>query len=145
MTETGAAPRLARPFVAAFLVAMLAAALFAWEPWPITSFRLFSHLRAESEAGWVASPAGSGNAFLHFGFKMREFEAGTAARRDSYCRAWVAALGPRAGEPARMEIYRVTRDLGRRVDGGERAAPPAKSGLAYVCTPAGARAAGATG
>jgi hypothetical protein len=38
MPEPGRAPRPARHFVALLIAAMLASAVFALEPWPLTSF-----------------------------------------------------------------------------------------------------------
>lgn len=155
MAGTARAPRLARPFVAVFLAAMLAAALFVWEPWPLTSFRLFSHLRSEQESGWtvaaltaggVAHPLSQSGPFLHLPFQMREFESASAGRRDAVCRAWVRALQAEAGygQEPEVVVYRVTRSLGRRVDGGERPAPPVER-PAYACSAGGARVVGAGG
>jgi hypothetical protein len=38
MAEPDRVPRLARPFVALLIAAMVASAVFVWEPWPLTSF-----------------------------------------------------------------------------------------------------------
>jgi hypothetical protein len=142
------APRLARSFVLLFLAAMAAAAIFTWEPWPITSFRLFSHLRQDQQHGWaavvtgtdgeetplaIAGPAGD---LRNFGFRMAEFETTSWQRRDEICRAWLAPLQERGG--AEIRLYRLRWRLSRRIENGDRAAPPSRK-LAFVCRPAGVR------
>jgi hypothetical protein len=134
-----------------FLLAMIAAAIFSWEPWPITSFRLFSHLRQDQQHGWEAtvidrdgreaplaiSDLASG--FHGFRFRMAEFESARWQRRDEICQAWVAPLlGTDSGPKAEIRLYRLEWRLSRRIDGGERAAAPARA-LAFVCSAAGAR------
>jgi hypothetical protein len=149
-----AAPRLARPFVLAFLVVMAAAAILVWEPWPITSFRLFSHLRQDQQHGWAAASVDAdgvekplqlaelSSGFRGFGFRMAEFESSSWDRRDEICRTWVAPLADAGGgQQQEIRIYRTEWRLSRRVDGGERAAPPRQT-LAFVCTHEGARRGG---
>ncbi len=130
---------------------MLAAAIFVWEPWPITSFRLFSHLRQDQQQGWAASvlDAGGGESplaiadlssnFRGFGFRMAEFEVASRQRRDEICQAWVEPL--LAGDDrgvAEIRLYRLSWRLSRRSADGERALPPSRR-LAFVCSAAGAR------
>jgi hypothetical protein len=133
---------------------MVAAAVFTWEPWPITSFRLFSHLREDHQRGWSATLANArGEAPLAvadlssdlrgFSFRMAEFETAPWARRDEICRAWVAPLTEAGGE-SEIHLYRTSWRLSRRIDGGERPAP-AQRQLAFVCTAAGAQPGGGTG
>jgi hypothetical protein len=149
--KTAAAPRLARPFVLVFLATMVAAAILVWEPWPITSFRLFSHLRQDRQHGWAAAAVDSGggeeplqlaelsSGFRGFSFRMAEFEASPWRRRDEICRTWVAPLASYSGGQEReIRLYRTSWRLSRRIDGGERPAPPSRA-LAFVCTSAGAR------
>ena len=130
---------------------MVAAAVFTWEPWPITSFRLFSHLREDRQQGWsatLADPRGEAPLAVAdlspdlrgFSFRMAEFEAAPWARRDEICRAWVAPL-TEAGRESEIRLYRTSWRLSRRID-GERPAPPQRQ-LAFVCTAAGAQRGGA--
>jgi hypothetical protein len=148
--ESANAPRLARPAVALFLVAMLAAAAFLWEPWPITSFRLFSHQREDRQQGWAATLAGvHGDEaplaltslspdFRGFGFRMAEFETASRQRRDEICRTWVEPLTvDEDREPAVIRLYRLSWRLSRRTADDERPLPPRRQ-LAFVCTAAGA-------
>jgi hypothetical protein len=134
-----------------FLTAMLAAALFTWEPWPITSFRLFSHLRRDQQHGWAAAVAAAGNrerpltiatlspGLRGFGFRMAEFETASWQRRDEICRAWIAPLLARGeGTRAEIRLYRLSWRLSRRIDNGQRPAPPSRT-PAFVCAQAGAR------
>lgn len=147
------APRLARPFVLLLLAAILAAAIFTWEPWPITSFRLFSHLREDHRRGWSAATVGPdgreaplaipelSSGFRGFNFRMAEFESASWARRDAICRAWTAPLRSQGtGRGTDIRLYRTSWRLSRRIEAAERPAPPSRS-LAFVCTPAGARGA----
>lgn len=50
MNDPDRVPRFARPFVVLFIAAIVASALCVWEPWPLTSFRLFSHVRTDQQA-----------------------------------------------------------------------------------------------
>lgn len=137
--------------MALFLAAMVAAALFLWEPWPLTSFRLFSHQREDLQQGWEATLAdGHGDEaplaltslssdFRGFGFRMAEFETASPQRRDEICRAWVAPLTADGNrEPAAIRLYRLSWRLSERTADGERPLPPRRE-LAFVCTAAGAR------
>jgi hypothetical protein len=149
MNETASAPRLARPFVAVVLALMAASALFLWEPWPFTSFRLFSHLRYDEQTGWEATVLGPDGGSVEypvasldhglrgFGFAMAEFTDASVERRDELCRAWVAAVPASLADPAQeVRIYVRRWRLSERH--GERAAPGTRE-LMYVCTEAGAR------
>lgn len=143
------APRLARPFVAILLATMVAAAAFLWEPWPITSFRLFSHLRYERQIGWETDAvrrdggethvavANLSPGYRNFVFRMEEFVSATTVRRDALCQTWVAPL-QRRGARLELRIYRTVESLSVRTEDGDRSAPPSRR-LVFVCTPAGAR------
>jgi hypothetical protein len=142
-------PRGARPFVAVFLALMIACAVFVWEPWPLTSFRLFSQLRVDQQTGWVvkASTGAGGEEDLPltgelrgFEFQIREFTAASPERRDELCRVWAGAAPDILGHPARdVRLYQRTWLLSDR-DG--RRAAPGTSELVYVCDGSGAHDAG---
>ncbi len=145
-------PRLARPFVATLIAAMVACAVFAWEPWPLTSFRLFSTLRVDEQAAWQATTVdaageeepyplgGEDHGFRGFPFTMGEFEDAPPERRDELCRTWVEAAPMLVGRSAEeVRIYLRRWRLSARE--GDRALP-GRTTLEYVCTAEGASDAG---
>jgi hypothetical protein len=137
-------PRLARPFVALLLAAMVASAVFVWEPWPLTSFRLFSHVRADAQSGWrattvetdgteLAYPLDSlGRGLRNFGFRMTEFAAADEARRDELCRTWVA-VAPEVTDRDVVEVRLYERHWLLSARQGDRALPGAEQ-LMFICT-----------
>jgi hypothetical protein len=138
------ASRLARPYVALLLAVFVLTPLLRWEPWPFTSWRLFSGLRYDEQSGWqavtvdrVGREAGYPlqalpRGFRGFNFVMTEFAAASRARRDELCRTWVEASPELVDRDARaVRIYRLEWQLSERVDG--RAAEPSRT-LAYTCT-----------
>lgn len=150
--EPDTVPRLARPFAALLIGAMLASAIFAWEPWPLTSFRLFSHLRRDTQMSWhativdarrVESPYAldsSARGFRNFGFVMAEFAAAGQGRRDELCRAWIDAAPDVARRRAvEVRLYRRRWRLSERAH--DRAAPGVDERV-YTCTRGGAHVAG---
>jgi hypothetical protein len=138
--------------VALMIAVMVASAVFVWEPWPFTSFRLFSHVRHDEQTGWEATAVGPGGGetaypvaaedrgLRGFGFAMVEFQAASPARRDELCRAWLA-LAPQAvgSEVSEVRLYQRTWKLSER-EGG-RALPGTRRHV-YSCTRAGAVASG---
>ena len=142
-------PRGARPFVAVFLGLMIASALFVWEPWPLTSFRLFSQLRIDEQTAWVikAVDADGGEADLPladelrgFEFQIREFVAASSDRQDELCRLWAGAAPEILGHPTEaVRLYQRSWRLSERE--GDTALP-GTSKLIYVCDGNGARSAG---
>ena len=143
---------MARPFVAVLISLMIASALFVWEPWPFTSFRLFSHLRYDEQTAWGAKavgpdgaevpyPIGSYDRGLRgFGFVMAEFVVADESRQDEICEAWVEQAPARLGlETDEVLLYTRGWRLSERSD--ERALPGTEE-LRYVCTLDGTRDAG---
>ena len=148
MPEPDRVPRLARPFVVLLVGALITTAVFAWEPWPLTSFRLFSHARADEQTGWLAPavapdgreapyPLGSSpSGFRGFPFVMAESVDADPARRDQLGRTWVGAAPELIGrEATAVRLYRRRWQLSRRH--GDHALPGAKE-LMYTCTSEGA-------
>jgi hypothetical protein len=145
------APWFARPFVVAFLGVLLVCPLFSVEAWPLTSFRLFSHLRHDEQTSWqafgvdgrsreVRYPVASlGQGFRGFVFEMRTFAARSPNERDALCETWLE--GARRAMPGHdvktVRLYQTHWLLSRRR--GRRALPPTRT-LRYVCLPRGARA-----
>ena len=146
MADGDSVPRFARPFVALLIIARCASALFVWEPWPLTSFRLFSHLRVPEQTSWEATTVEAGGAelpyplgglpgFRGFGFTMTEFEAASEGRRDELCRTWVEAAPDLVGrEATEVRLYLRRRDLSER--DGDRSQPGARD-LRFRCSPEG--------
>ncbi len=137
-------PRLARPFVALLLSAMILTAAFAWEPWPLTSFRLFSTARIDQQQAWSATtvsvdgeeeayPLGAEErGFRGFPFVMAEFASASSERRDELCLTWVTAAPELVGREAEeVRIYLRTWTLSDRVDDEAR---EGTTELRYVCT-----------
>lgn len=144
MGEPDRTPKVARPFVALLLAAMVLTGIFAWEPWPLTSFRLFSTARVDRQQAWSATTVAAGGAeeayplggeergFRGFPFVMPEFVAASKQQQDELCRTWVAAapeLVDREAEEVR--IYLRTWTLSDRVEDEAR---PGVTELRYVCT-----------
>lgn len=150
MSDAGA-PRFARPFVAVFLAAVVVCALATIEAWPLTGWRLFSHLRVDEQTTWAATavdrhgdeheyPLGaSPRGYRGFVFLMPEFVAGSPARRAELCETWRGGVSELLGFDAReVRIYELDWQLSDRV--GERAVPPDRR-LRYTCRPGGLDAA----
>ena len=51
-------PPAARFLVVALVTLMLLSAIFEWEIWPLTSFRLFSNARIDRQTAWLATIVG---------------------------------------------------------------------------------------
>jgi hypothetical protein len=138
--------------VVALLVVMVASAAFAWEPWPFTSFRLFSHLRYDEQATWEARAVGPGDeeaavgfsgaprGLRGFQFAMAEFVVASAERQDELCLTWTeeaaALLDARV---RRLHLYRREWRLSERV--GDRARE-GSARLVYTCSRRGVRSVG---
>ena len=132
-------PRLARPFVALLVAAMVASAIFVWEPWPLTSFRLFSHVRHDEQTAWEATAvapdgeeldyavAAQSRGLRGFGFAMAEFAAAGPGRQDELCRAWLEAAPDAVGEDVtEVRLYWRSWKLSERSErAGSRGHPPA--------------------
>jgi hypothetical protein len=141
MAEPDRVPRLARPFVALLIAAMVASAVFVWEPWPLTSFRLFSHLRFDEQIAWhstVVEPNGN-ELDYPLGFAIREFVDADGGRRDELCRTWVAAAPEIvAREAVEVRLYERRWLLSER--SGDRAQPGSRE-HAFTCTSEGSEVA----
>lgn len=152
MEQGDRVPRLARPFVALLLAAIVATAIFAWEPWPLTSFRLFSTVRVDHQTAWRATTVdaageeetyllgGLGQGFRGFPFTMGEFVGARRERRDELCRTWVGAAPELVGRDAvEVRLYLRSWELSDRRGGR---ALPGTTELKFVCTDEGAEVAG---
>jgi hypothetical protein len=137
------APRWARWFVWSFLTALLVCGVVGIEAWPLTGFRLFSHLRHASESEWqafVLKPDGkevrlrlsrSPGGYNGFPLVMRTFASRLPSEREAMCRAWMVAASSLRGPTVAIRIYLVDRRLEPRH--GRRAANAPGRSLAYTC------------
>jgi hypothetical protein len=138
------APRWARWFVWSFLAALLVCGVIGIEAWPLTGFRLFSHLRYEHQTEWQAFAVRSDGTELRlrlarfpggyngFPLVMKTFASRSLGEREAMCRAWmIAASGPQGPAAATIRIYVVDRRLEPRL--GRRAAIAPRRSLAYTC------------
>jgi hypothetical protein len=99
-----------RVFVWSFLAAIAVCALGGHEVWPLTEWRLFSHVRTEVVRGWqvvAVDQAGDERVVPLDDLPMRyrgwrQVAAGLASRpeeeRLAVCRTWGALAGPEAVE-----------------------------------------------
>ena len=141
------APRYARPFVAIFLAAFVICAVATIDAWPLTAWRLFSHLRTDQQAAWSATavdsegreheyPLGrSGMGYRGFIFLMGEFEERSPADRLELCDTWREGTEELLGfEATEVRIYLSEWRLSERQ--GDRA-PRGEPSLRYTCRPGG--------
>lgn len=139
-------PRWTRPFVATFLAAFLLVALVGVDAWPLTGWRLFSHLRSSHQTTWNAATVDAAGAehpvrFARFpamrGFSLlaAQLPRLSPPRRVAVCTAWAAAVHESDRTVRLFRVYRMERDLSQRA--GDRAAPPLSRTLVYACPPPG--------
>jgi hypothetical protein len=139
----GRAPSWARVFVFGYLAAVLICGVFVIEAWPLTGFRLFSHLRYARQLGWQATTVDhSGRErIIHFGafprtyrhlpLIMRTYGALPQARQEATCQAWAAQVRHHGGEVKGVRIYRTVVDLRRHRN--RRHAPKPRRYLRFTC------------
>lgn len=138
------APRWARWFVWSFLAAFAVCGVGGIEAWPLTGFRLFSHLRHEHQMQWVAfavRPEG-GEVWLRlsrfpggyngFPLVMKSFATRSPEKREEMCRAWTIAASGLEGKTVAIRIYALDRRLEPRR--GQRPMTAPSRTLAYTCT-----------
>jgi hypothetical protein len=140
-------PAWARWFVRLFLAAFVVCALAGIEAWPLTGWRLFSHLRTERQTAWEPDAVGVDGrearlafgslpaAFHGFPLLMKTFAGLPRSEQASVCAAWLSAARTMKPGTTAIRIYRVSFDLLPRRDG--RPAGPSTRQLAYRCTDSG--------
>lgn len=143
MTEPDKTPRYAQAFAAGLIALMVACAVFAWEPWPFTSFRLFSTVRIDQQTAWLATTVdaagredpyplgGETRGFRGFPFTMTEFTSASPSRRDELCRLWVASA-PELVERDAVEV-RIYQRSWILSDRSADEALPGQTDLRFVC------------
>ena len=134
---------LARAFVVVVLIAFLACGIFVVEAWPLTGWKLFSHLRHAQRGGWqvfTVDPAGRETRVnfatfprsdRHLTLIMRDYPRRSPAAQEAVCRAWAGRVRSHGRAVSGVRIYRTVVDLhGHR---GQRRPPPPRRRLAYLC------------
>jgi hypothetical protein len=129
--------------VAAFLLAFALCGMSGIEAWPLTGWRLFSHVRTMHQTGWRAVAVDASGrerriafgelstAFKSFTLIMNGFDSLPPDRKRSTCRAWADAVR-RSGQPIEsLRIYRLAWDLLPRRAGRPTTVPAPT--LAYRC------------
>ena len=139
------APRFARPFVAAFLVAFVICAIATIEAWPLTAWRLFSHQRTDQQSAWSATAVDSQGreqeyplgrlemGYRGFIFLMNGFAERSPAEQLELCDTWREGTAELIGFDAReVRIYLEEWTLSDRE--GDRAVR-GEPELRYTCRP----------
>ena len=111
-----------RWFVRIFLAAFVTCAIFGIELWPLTGFRLFSHLRHEHVAAWQAETVDADGvaapleltelprAYQGLGPVMDGFSSRSDGDRDDMCRAWLEEARRIRPGVREVRIFRVEWD-----------------------------------
>jgi hypothetical protein len=137
-------PRGIRRFVIVFLAAFLVSGTFGIEAWPLTGWRLFSHLRAPRQVSWQAVAVDVHGreervVFIHlpwayrgFTLVMQRFDRLTPDRRRDVCRSWLEAVQRTTRDRvAAVRLFRVDRELG--LGGGAAGGTPLRT-MIFSCT-----------
>jgi hypothetical protein len=137
------APVWARWFVGLFLASLVICGTIGIEAWPLTGWRLFSHLRFERSTTWQAFAVASDGTerWVPFsrlpggitGFPLiaRDFDRLGPDRQSDLCQTWSEAAARWAGHTEPVRVYRVDRDLLPRA--GQRAASGPRRALEFTC------------
>jgi hypothetical protein len=136
-------PAWTRAFVALYLIAFLLCGAFAIEAWPLTGWRLFSHVRRANLYGWRAYTVDARGhetqidfgrfprADRHLPLIMQTYGKLSPQRKDAVCRAWAGRVRGFGDQVSGVRIYR-THVLLRR-HRYHRRPPKATRQLFYVC------------
>ncbi len=137
-TDAERPPGWARWFVGLFLAAFVVCGVAGIEAWPLTGWRLFSHLRHEHQTTWqaFAVDASGGETRVSFarlpaayhGFTLivSRFGSMPPGRRTETCRTWAGAVRASGEDVAALRIYRLDWNLVPRED-GRPAVPPTRT------------------
>jgi hypothetical protein len=110
-----------RAFVAVFLTTFLVCGVLQVEAWPLSGWKLFSHLRTDEIRGWTATGAEAGGVerpipFHSFGpgfqgalHVLKGFEGLGGRQRRDVCEAWADELARTGTEILEIRIYATTR------------------------------------
>jgi hypothetical protein len=121
-----------RLFVAAFLSAFLVCGFAGIEAWPLTGWRLFSHLRTPTLTTWQAETLDAAGhtrqlrfdelprAYRNFTLIMKSFDSRPPGEQESACADWAAAARAAGRKVAAVRVFRLTWDLSKREGGRSR-------------------------
>jgi hypothetical protein len=133
-----------RAFVAAFLAAFAVCGVFGIEAWPLTGWRLFSHVRTDHQVSWRAvavDPRGHEEpidfaalprGYRNFPLVMRTFASLPRQEQAAACRAWLAAARRQTTGAGTVRIYQVDWYLSHRHGSGDGPSPTRT--LLYTCS-----------
>jgi hypothetical protein len=136
-------PHRIRVFVWAFLAAFAVCGTLGIEAWPLTGFRLFSHLRSNDLVTYrTVAVDGVGSetpvpfgrlpvAYKGFGLIAPTLQSLPPDRARSACADLLNAVRERSNDVVAIDVYRLTIDLSVR-DGSRPAGRPARQ-LVYHC------------
>jgi hypothetical protein len=135
-------PRRIRSGIRVFLALFILTGLFEVQVWPLTGWKLFSHLRSvesSSLATMVVDRSGrtrpfdigSMPAFRNFSSIAPAFEKLSAVSEAGVCRAWLSSVQRVQPNVVGLRVLRVRQTLVPRVR-GRPAAPPATS-VVFSC------------
>ena len=134
-----------RWFVRGFVALFVLCGVLGLELWPLTGFRLFSHVRLEHQTAWQATTVGPDGrehdfrfgtlpaAYRGFGLILHAYGELPAPTRRALCGAVLAEIRrePGSEDVRSLRIYRASWDALPRA--GDRPARVRRS-LAYVCS-----------
>ena len=143
-------PRWNRWFVRVFLGVFVLCGVAGVEAWPLTGFRLFSHLRHEQTVAWLRTAVGPEGderpvdltglpeGYGSFVLVVKSFASQPKDEQDAMCRAWVSGLERVDPAVQAMRVYRLDHSLAPRRDGRPSTMP--RKTLLFVCTDQGVAA-----
>ncbi len=144
MSEAGREiPRATLWFVRIFLAVFFICAVFGVELWPFTGFRLFSHLRTQTQTVWQADTQGPGGptpvdfnqlprAYQGFQLIMPTFADLPPATKEATCQAWLRELRLSEPEPSTTALSLVKETWNALPRAGVRPAS-SQQDLVYEC------------
>ncbi|GAC1423992.1 MAG: hypothetical protein NVSMB57_16370 [Actinomycetota bacterium] len=136
-------PRRIRIFVWTFLALFFVCGFARIEAWPLTGWRLFSHIRRPIQSSWnVVTVDEHGNEYSLPGEKLGQSFRGTTHVLDEFaalpkskqiaaCDAWAEAARRFGAHVVSVRIYRIVSDVSMR--DGDRGAPPRSRTLRFTC------------
>ncbi|HVF12028.1 MAG TPA: hypothetical protein VNA87_02975 [Actinomycetota bacterium] len=132
-----------RLFLFSFLIVFVYCGVEGKELWPMTGWRLFSHLRTDTQSSWEVDYLDAQGrsqpvpfAQMSWAYRgspqvLKGFPGLPEKEQIGVCSAWLSAVGALDIEATQLEIYRTTWRLSER--DGLRARLPDRT-LAFECS-----------
>jgi hypothetical protein len=142
-TRAPEAPAWTRWLVRSFVALFIVCGVVGLELWPLSGFRLFSHLRHEHQTAWTARAVDQAGreravrfasfpaAFRGFGLIMQRFQELAPNERRRTCRTWLDQARRVQGPVQALRMYRLSWDALPR--DGDRPASVIRT-LTYACS-----------